>query len=100
VDLLRAQPILIRSVGAFVLIFVPGFLMGMPFPVGMARAGHQLAVGNTWMWGVNGVASVVGSALAMVLAMTWGMNAAFWAGAACYVLAGCFYRASSAVDTV
>ncbi len=40
------------------------------------------------MWGVNGVASVLGSAGAISIAMFWGYSRAFAAGGVVYLLTG------------
>jgi len=40
-----------------------------------------------WLWGVNGAASVCASVLVVVIALGAGISAAFWVGAACYVIA-------------
>lgn len=37
------------------------------------------------MWGVNGAASVFGSALAMIVGITWGFWSALFVGAAIYM---------------
>jgi hypothetical protein len=40
-----------------------------------------------WLWAVNGAMSVCASVLAVVIALSWSISAAFWTGCACYVLA-------------
>jgi predicted membrane-bound spermidine synthase len=65
-----------------------GFLMGMPFPLGLRRAANDpQGAPVSVLWGVNGVASVIGSIGGMLLAMAAGFTVVFLAGAACYVLA-------------
>jgi hypothetical protein len=75
-----------------------GFLMGMPFPTGLRAiatlpapefpAGNK-ASGNAveWAWAMNAGASVLGSVLAMVLAIAFGLNVTLACGAAAYLLA-------------
>jgi hypothetical protein len=62
-----------------------GFAMGMPFPTGL----RQIADGSTieWAWAMNAASSVLGSVLAMVVAIQFGLNAALAGGAAAYVAA-------------
>jgi hypothetical protein len=60
--------------------------MGVPFPSALRLAGEGHRRGVPLIWGVNGVFSVLGSALAMVVAMTWGFGWAMMAGAALYVV--------------
>jgi hypothetical protein len=73
-----------RSAAAVGLIVVPGLLLGMPFAVGMQRVAAELKTGNAWMWGINGVASVVGGILVMITAMKLGLGAAASIVAAIY----------------
>jgi len=66
-----------------ILIAPLGFLMGMPFP----KAG--LKVGNLIDWGfaVNGAASVFGSTLIILIALTFGFKVSLLTGAFCYLIA-------------
>lgn len=72
-------------------VALPGFFMGMPFPRGMAALGES---GRSEiipvMWGVNGVMSVVGSVLSIILSMLFGFTAALIAGAVVYLVIGLF----------
>jgi len=63
-----SQPILVRSLLSMILVGLPGFCLGMPFPLGlrMLKTTHAHAV--PFVWGVNGVTSVLGSVLAMAAA--------------------------------
>ncbi len=65
-----------------------GFLMGMPFPMGMRWAGLQKPGVVPWLWGVNGVTSVMGSAMGIALAIHIGFRAVLLIGAGIYGLAG------------
>ena len=47
--------------------------MGIPFPLALASASQRAPSLVPWAWGVNGCASVVGAALATLLAMHWGL---------------------------
>jgi spermidine synthase len=81
------------------LLLVPlGFVMGMPFPTGLRAlaAGPVLDVpsGATgadnaveWAWAMNAAASVLGSVLAMVIAIQFGLNVTLACGVAAYLLA-------------
>jgi hypothetical protein len=78
-----------------------GFAMGMPFPSGLrlltatpsraksARDGDPGAGESTveWAWAMNAAASVLGSVLAMVIALHFGLNATLACGAAAYLAA-------------
>lgn len=70
------------------LILAPlGFFLGMVFPTGMRLATRQVPALAPWLWGLNGATSVCGSVLAVVIALTWGISAAFWTGVGAYLLA-------------
>jgi hypothetical protein len=81
------------------ILLVPlGFFMGMPFPTGLrtlaaspmpefpAETGPaENAV--EWAWAMNAAASVLGSVLAMVIAIQFGLTVTLACGALAYVLA-------------
>ncbi len=64
------------------------FLMGMPFPMGIREAGARRPGVIPWLWGINGVMSVMGSALSIALAIHLGVRATLLTAAGCYALAG------------
>ena len=76
-----------------------GFAMGMPFPTGLrvfasgpgSREHEDNAV--EWAWAMNAGASVLGSVLAMVIAIQFGLNATLACGALAYLSAIVFFRA-------
>jgi hypothetical protein len=61
-----------------------GVVMGMPFPLGLARLRDLAPVTVPWAWGVNGAASVIASVLAALLALSFGFRVVLLIGAACY----------------
>jgi hypothetical protein len=81
------------------LLLIPlGVAMGMPFPTGLrALAGAPVAesftqagpAGNAveWAWAMNAASSVLGSVLAMVIAIQWGLNFTLACGAVAYLVA-------------
>jgi hypothetical protein len=77
-----------------------GFAMGMPFPTGLRAlasmpvpefpaAGRSELQDNAveWAWAMNAGSSVLGSVLAMVIAIQFGLNLTLACGAAAYVMA-------------
>jgi hypothetical protein len=64
-----------------------GLAMGMPMPVGVRVLAGESPELVPWAWGVNGAASVMGSAAALVVALLAGFDQAMLAGAALYLLA-------------
>lgn len=78
------------------LLLIPlGIAMGMPFPTGLRALGsstefaQDAAAGNAveWAWAMNAGSSVLGSVLAMVIAIHWGLNVTLACGAAAYLAA-------------
>lgn len=68
-------------------LFPLGFFMGMAFPLGIKFASARFGALTPWLWGMNGVASVLASVLAAVIALNWGISASFWTGFLCYLVA-------------
>jgi predicted membrane-bound spermidine synthase len=84
--LFLGAPLQWRIVISFVLVLPLGFFMGMPFPQGLKllaerNAGHAVPR----MWAINGIGSVLGSALAIALAMKLGFSYAMGLGAVFYL---------------
>jgi hypothetical protein len=84
-----------RLLVSFVLLAPLGFVMGMPFPTGLralaalertaSSDGRENAV--EWAWAMNAAASVLGSVLAMGIAIQFGLTVTLGCGAAAYLLA-------------
>jgi spermidine synthase len=80
---------LAARLGMTVALLAPlSLLMGMPFPLGMRWAGARYPQAVPWLWGINGVTSVMGSALSTALAIHFGLSAALLMAMALYGLAG------------
>jgi spermidine synthase len=91
----------IRLLVSAVLLIPLGFLMGMPFPTGLralaaipsvAVPGLDTALqsednGVEWAWAMNAAASVLGSVLAMVVAIQFGLTVTLGCGVASYLSA-------------
>jgi spermidine synthase len=77
-------------ISAFILVPL-GFAMGMPFPTGLrALASTTKATQHNsveWAWAMNAASSVLGSVLAMVIAIQLGLNMTLACGAFAYLLA-------------
>jgi hypothetical protein len=77
--------------------------MGMPFPTGLRALDRNAAAGLPavelgepatlednaveWAWAMNAASSVLGSVLAIVIALRFGLNATLACGAVAYLLA-------------
>jgi SAM-dependent methyltransferase len=78
-----------------VLLIAPlGFLMGMPFPLAIERLSDIDPRLVPWAWVINGSASVIGSIITIMLAMTRGFTSVFWVAALLYTLAAWLYARS------
>jgi len=78
----------VLKVVIFCLVLSPlGFIIGIPFPLGIRR----LTRGNddliAWSWGINGGLSVIGAVLAMILAAEFGYTFVACSAVAAYGLA-------------
>jgi spermidine synthase len=93
-------PFVIKLLVSAGLLVPLGFAMGMPFPTGLralaslpapefpvpqqSRAGESAV---EWAWAMNAASSVMGSVLAMVIAIQYGLNVTLACGAAAYFAA-------------
>jgi hypothetical protein len=69
------------------LVIPLAYCMGVPMPSGIAALSTRSPGLVPWAWGVNGVASVVGSSLAIVVAMVSGYRYVLALAAGLYALA-------------
>lgn len=77
---------IVRRCLIMVMLLLPlGFLLGTPFPSGMRLFAGMRGDHVALLWGVNGVASVVGSLCAAMGAKIWGFNAMLAVGAGVYL---------------
>jgi hypothetical protein len=75
-----------------VLLVPLGFVMGMPFPTGLGAlcspgTGRPDSNAVEWAWAMNAAASVLGSVLAIIIAMQYGLTLTLICGAGTYSLA-------------
>ncbi len=93
-------PFAAKLLSSAVLLVPLGFAMGMPFPTGLRalasipvpefpRAEKSECQENSveWAWAMNAGSSVLGSVLAMVIAIQFGLNATLACGAGAYLMA-------------
>ncbi|HEX8742981.1 MAG TPA: hypothetical protein VF712_07595 [Thermoleophilaceae bacterium] len=88
--LLRALidlPFAARVAVAVALLAPLGLTLGAAMPIGLRRLAALHPGGVPWAWGVNGVMSVLGSVLAVAVALAWGFTAATLLALACYLAA-------------
>ena len=63
-----------------------GFLMGLPFPIGMQKL-LKYPVQRAYAWSVNGCASVLSSIVAAQVAISWGLPQIAAVAVAAYLVA-------------
>jgi hypothetical protein len=76
-------PFVIKLLLSGIVLSPLGFLMGMPFPTGL-----RLVKTVEWAWALNAAASVLGSVMAMIIAIHFGLTVTLLCAAAAYLLAG------------
>jgi spermidine synthase len=100
-----AHVALALSVGGRVLIsaamiFPLGFFLGMPFPLGILAIANHPRGAIAWAWGMNGLFTVAGGFISILISMGYGFNFAIGLALALYALALVLYprlqRAESA----
>jgi predicted membrane-bound spermidine synthase len=80
-------PLAWKVLATIVLIFPAGFLMGMPFPTGLARLEQWQSASVRWAWSLNAAASVLGSVTALVFAIYFGLIQTLLLGGVLYLIA-------------
>jgi hypothetical protein len=80
-------PLPLKIAVTVALIFPAGFLMGMPFPIGLARLEKWQSSSVRWAWSLNAAASVLGSVAALVLAIYLGLVQTLLIGGLLYLVA-------------
>lgn len=81
-------PLSYKAIVIFFSLFPMGFLMGMAYPSGIKKLGKMENEDGLvpLMCGVNGIFSVLGSTLAVVISMKLGFNITVYFGAALYII--------------
>ncbi len=86
-------PFVVKLMISAMLLVPLGLAMGMPFPTGLRALASAPAAGDTketcieWAWAMNAASSVLGSVLAIVIAIQFGLNVTLICGAVAYLLA-------------
>lgn len=90
-DALLGLELPVRMVVVVLAVAPLGVLMGMPFPLALSRLSEKDPNLLPWAWVINGAASVLGSIVTVMLAMTSGFNVVFAGAALLYVVAAATY---------
>ncbi|MGB3346434.1 MAG: class I SAM-dependent methyltransferase [Candidatus Humimicrobiia bacterium] len=84
---LMAYPFYIRFISCILILAPIGFLMGVPFPMGIRLTSKVSSDLIPWAWSVNGFSSVVSSILATIFTIFWGFNTVLIMAFFAYLLA-------------
>jgi len=69
-----------------ILLLAPlGLLMGMPFPLGITLTNQVSQRLIPWVWGLNGYATVIGSVLCVILALSFGFKVVIFIACGIYL---------------
>jgi len=81
-------PLALRCLAVTAILFPFGFAMGMPFPAGVRLLSQPAQALVPWFWTLNGVASILGSALVVAIVLEHGFVLAGLLPAVAYAAAG------------
>ncbi len=76
-----------RVLASLALVVPLGFVMGMPFPIGLSRIRASSTALVPWAFGVNAFFTVIASSVAPIIAMQLGFSTLIVLAAACYAVA-------------
>ena len=86
----QGWPTAARIAVALALLGPIGFLLGMPFPLGLKALGKRAPLLVPWAWGINACASVVSASLATFIALHIGFTPVLGCALVLYALAAAF----------
>lgn len=72
---------------SLIIVAVPGFLMGVPFPTGLGIVKTYSSAFVAWAWVINGTGSIMATLLGVLLAILWGFKAVFILASGLYLCA-------------
>ena len=82
---------IVRIAVATLMIFPIGFFMGMPFPLGILAIEHKPRGAIAWAWAMNGLFTVIGGILSVLLSLYFGFQITLLFAMAIYLLAWSLY---------
>jgi hypothetical protein len=93
-----AWPILPKALLVVALLIPLSFVLGMPLPLGIRKLNESSPWLIPWAWGMNGSASVLGSILTILIAVSCGFNQALLLAIGLYFLAPLFLWRSTTIQ--
>ncbi len=94
-NMFLGQGIITRYITSLAIIAPLGFLMGMPFPLGIRITKKISPDMIPWAWAVNGCASVAGSILVIIIALSCGFSTVLMLAGIVYLTGLAFIFTSS-----
>ena len=85
------QNIITKIIISVILLGIPGFFMGIPFPSALSIIKNKNESLVPWAWGINGFASVISILLAAILAIIIGFTKVLMIAVLLYLIAGIIY---------
>ena len=85
-------PIVGRILAAAAMMFPVAFFLGMPFPLGILAIANKPRPVVAWAWGMNGLFTVVGGFLSMLISMAYGFNVAITFALGLYAVAFAVFK--------
>jgi len=86
-EAIERLPLVARCMAVALALFPFGFAMGIPFPAGLRLLAPAARGVIPWLWGMNGVASIAGSAAIVAVVLETGLSRAGLLPASLYLLA-------------
>jgi len=83
---MAAAPLGTRIGFAVAITAVVGLPLGLAFPAGLRMARLAHGEETPWLWGINGMGSVLASSAAILIALVYGLTQLMFVAAGCYVL--------------
>lgn len=87
-EILLPYSLFIKCISVVFLLAPLALFMGMPFPIGLQLVSDRQSSYIPWVWGVNGVASVIAPILGSLLSVCLGFRIVMLLSVVLYALAG------------
>jgi hypothetical protein len=87
-----ALPLAGRVLASGAMIFPLGFFLGMPFPLGILAIANHPRGAIAWAWGMNGLFTVAGGFISILISMGYGFNFAIGVALGLYAAAFVVFR--------
>ena len=86
-DFILVQSMAGRVISSAIIVAIPGLLMGIPFPSGLSVVKGIEPSFVPWAWGINASFTVIGTILALLLALNIGYAFVLFIAALAYLIA-------------